>query len=140
MLGAFIGAGLADLSTQRANRSCMLAVARHGIGRKAARCRAVRVQGNTARHHFHVVFFQTSCKALLASLDARHVLVRGVVHQNLLISSSKDEREPAQLAARSVHLLPRGVIGAVGWHRQLTRLSSDLPSLWAIDYEEISGL
>lgn len=36
--------------------------------------------------------------------------------------------------------MPRGVIGAVGWHRQLTRLSSDLPSLWAIDYEEISGL
>ena len=36
--------------------------------------------------------------------------------------------------------MPRGVIGAVGWHRQLTRLSSYLPSLCALDYEEISGL
>ncbi|MBY0408622.1 MAG: hypothetical protein K2Q97_00480, partial [Burkholderiaceae bacterium] len=68
------------------------------------------------------------------------VLVRGVVHQNLLISSSKDEREPAQLPARSVHLLPRGVLGAVGWHHRLKRLSSDLPSFRAKDYEVISGL
>jgi len=35
MLGALIGASLADLRAQRANCSRMLAAARHGVGREA---------------------------------------------------------------------------------------------------------
>ena len=121
VLGTPIAAGLADLRAQRADGSRVLAVARHGVSRQAADRSTVRVQGNAARHHLYVVLFQTSREALmasrgahLASLDARRVLVRGVVHKNLLISSSKDEREPAQLAARSLNLLSSGVFGAVG--------------------------
>ena len=71
MLGALIGASLADLRTQRANCSRMLAAARHGVGRKATSRCSVRVQGNTACHHFHVLFLEAGSKALVTGRRAR---------------------------------------------------------------------
>lgn len=56
VLGTLIAAGLADLRTQRADGSRMLAAARYGISRQAADRSAIRVQCDGARHHLHILF------------------------------------------------------------------------------------
>ena len=84
--GAFLGAGVARLGTQRTDGLCVCTAPGHHAGCQLAQGSAVRVHGNAAGHHLYVVFCKASRVALvagggavLAGLDAVKVLVFGSV-------------------------------------------------------------
>lgn len=70
MLCTFIATGLAN---QRANLAQILGewtAPRHEARRQAAKGGAIHIQCNALRHHFHIVFDQAGCGAMIASVCA----------------------------------------------------------------------
>jgi hypothetical protein len=98
--GAFISAGLADVSAYLADSLGELAAPRHVCGGEAADLRAVHIQGYAARHHLDVLFLQARCRAMVAGdgagvtgFDAGCVLL--VRHDGLQSISLRKVKLPA---------------------------------------------
>lgn len=70
VLAAFFAADMAGFGAKPANLRRELRVGAHEQGRRAAKCGAITVQFDTARHHFHVVFAQAGTGAMRAFVGA----------------------------------------------------------------------
>jgi hypothetical protein len=71
VLPAFSTALVTNLGAQDAKRNRTLAIPRHECSRQPADLRAIDIERDAPRHHFHRVFAQTRGGALIAGVRAR---------------------------------------------------------------------
>lgn len=106
MLAAFGRATAADFGAMLANVPGFFRIARHQRSREPAEVRAIPIEFDAARHHFHIVFVQAGGCAMLAyrgtliaSLDAILIFFVGHIGYSFLQASFSFGRMDGNRAA-----------------------------------------